>query len=354
MNLRCENICQKIGEKEILKDISLKTGEDKILVLMGPNGSGKTTLLKILGLLNYPSSGEIFHNDIKVTCRDIDARRRCAFVFQNPVLLDRTVLQNIIYGAKKRNIELKSKKIESVTGMLGIDHLLKRNAKTLSGGEKKRVMIAMAIMCEPQILILDEPFENLDLFSSRIIEDFILNLRDFKSTTILMSTHSLLQARIFGDAILILNRGQIVDETTKEDISLKNFDFLKNRGRNIFKVEIKKRENYSFAILPNGIEIPVLTRVEGIANIFIPPSNIVVLAEKDESKSGRCVKSRIVEIIKDDELMLVTMDAGFTLDTLIPRKSFDEMGLYPGKEVYLKFEEDSIEVFKEDNFEKEH
>lgn len=347
MRIKCENISKTIDRETILKNISFEVDEGKVLILFGANGAGKTTLMKIVALLEKPTDGKIFYDGIEKNLKNTDARRKTAFVFQTPILLNRSVRENLIYGPKKRNLEYDNLKINTLSESLGIKHLLSKPSEMLSGGERKRVMIAMALMCEPKILFLDEPFSNLDIMSTKIIEDFLMNLKRNNAVTMIMSTHNFSQAQKLGDEILILRKGVMIKKV-KPNLQLSpSLISIAAPSNNVIKVEIEEKESNCVALLPNGEKIYVITSVRGEAFIIISPTQIIISLEKIFSSAKNILKGEVSSFIEENGLVLVTVDVGFLVDVIITKSSFEEMNLSKKKEVFLIFKASSISVYKE-------
>jgi tungstate transport system ATP-binding protein len=163
--IEIRNLLIQRNKRDVLKIDSLDIQRGETLAVVGPNGAGKSTLLLALARLLKPAAGDItFNGNSLERLGDLEYRRRISFVFQDPLLLDMTVEQNIALGLKFR----KAPKDEIQTQVwkwikqLGIELLAKRRASQLSGGEAQRVSLARAFVLEPELLLLDEPFAALD------------------------------------------------------------------------------------------------------------------------------------------------------------------------------------------------
>lgn len=347
MQLGCDKLTKNLDGRVLLENITMEADPGEITVVMGPNGAGKTTLLRILALLDYSTSGTVLYDGEEVTYRSTEARRKSALVFQNPVLLDRSVKANILYGARKRKIDVKKAEIESLAESLGIVHILNRSAGILSGGEKKRVMIAMALMCNPSILLLDEPFANLDLLSSRIIDDFLVGFKNGGEKTIVLATHDVAKARLFGDTIQIIKNGRIIKRTNRDELFSLPSQSLMSPGRNIVKVNIEEKGSGTVALLPNGKAVSVITPLRGTAFLLIPPTSITLSLKPFTSSARNVLKGKVVESLEENGIVIVTVDIGFPLDVIITEESRKALDLSPCKEAFLTFKAASLHIFKE-------
>ncbi len=221
MDIEIKNLNKKIDNFHILKDINLNFESGGINILIGPNGAGKTSLLRIIGLLDKPCSGEVVYDgksSLKFSSRErLNYHRQIGFVFQNPIILEGTVYQNIIYGLKFRKLNIEPEKIKDIISKVGLSNKINNTAKKLSGGEKQRLQLARVLIIDPELFLFDEPTSNLDPVSVKNIEEIIFELAKSKKTVIL-STHNLIQVRYFGGKIFFLKEGVVIQNGTKEEL----------------------------------------------------------------------------------------------------------------------------------------
>ncbi|MGL5544596.1 MAG: ABC transporter ATP-binding protein [Cetobacterium sp.] len=210
----CKNYSTKTETLEIIKDLNLKIEEGDFISILGQSGSGKTTLLNLIGLLDSPTSGDIYidNQKISVNSSNIDSIRNktIGFVFQFHYLLPEfTALENVMIPAltddfsKKVEIE---KRALNLLKDVGVDHRANHKPTELSGGEKQRVAIARALINNPKILLLDEPTGNLDNETSEKIFSIFKQINDEKRQTIITVTHSRELAEI-SNKKLFLKKG---------------------------------------------------------------------------------------------------------------------------------------------------
>jgi tungstate transport system ATP-binding protein len=201
----------KRGEHPALELNHLIIQKGEVLAVVGPNGAGKSTLLLTLARLIKPVRGEISFNGLPVsTISDTDYRRLIALVMQDPLLFDTSVSDNVASGLKFRGIakdEIR-RKVPMWLERLGVGHLARRRASQLSGGEAQRVSLARALVLEPKLLLLDEPFSALDPPTrGRLLDDLRVLLRE-TATTAVFVTHDLPEAAQLASrmAVIISNR----------------------------------------------------------------------------------------------------------------------------------------------------
>jgi tungstate transport system ATP-binding protein len=201
----------KRGEHPALQLDHLAIQNGEVLAVVGPNGAGKSTLLLTLARLLKPERGEIQFNGQPASVEsDTLYRRRIALVMQDPLLFDTSVFDNVASGLKFRGISRDEirQKVPLWLERLGVGHLAKRRAGQLSGGEAQRVSLARALVLEPQLLLLDEPFSALDPPTrSRLLDDLGALLKETGTTTIFV-THDLPEAAQLAGrmAVIIGNR----------------------------------------------------------------------------------------------------------------------------------------------------
>jgi NitT/TauT family transport system ATP-binding protein len=198
------------GRVQALHDVSFQVARQEFVCLVGPSGSGKSTLLRLLGGLLLPTQGQVIFEGQRLT----GPREGMGLVFQKANLMPwRTVLANVMLPlelqgmaggeARRRSLEL-----IALVGLEGFDHYLPR---ALSGGMEQRVAIARALVHDPEVLLLDEPFGALDALTRERMGAELLRIWEARKTTVVMVTHSIPEALLLADRVLVLGSrpGQI-------------------------------------------------------------------------------------------------------------------------------------------------
>lgn len=219
--IEIRNLLIQRNKRDVLKIDSLDIQRGETLAVVGPNGAGKSTLLLALARLLKPAAGDItFNGNSLERLGDLEYRRRISFVFQDPLLLNMTVEQNIALGLKFR----KAPKDEMQTQVwkwikqLGIELLAKRRASQLSGGEAQRVSLARAFVLEPELLLLDEPFAALDPPTrAKLIEDLSALLAEDHCTAVFV-THNLNEAAKLSHRVAVIVDGMLRQVGTAKQI----------------------------------------------------------------------------------------------------------------------------------------
>lgn len=215
--------------KKVLQGINFHLNKSEVVGLVGPNGSGKSSLLKILSFLETPTSGVVSFQGQPFTGKvPLEIRRRIAVVFQEPLLLNDSVYENVASGLKIRRVpkhEIKDR-VEHWLDQFGIVHLRKQHARVLSGGEAQRVSLARALVLEPDILFLDEPFSALDAPTRySLLEDITLILQSTGTSTVFVS-HEYKEILHMANRAIVLRNGEILAEDSPHQ--LLNKELIRN------------------------------------------------------------------------------------------------------------------------------
>jgi ABC-type sulfate/molybdate transport systems ATPase subunit len=209
------------GGEPALQEISFQLARGERVAIVGPNGAGKSTLLLALAGLLRPTRGSIVVDGLPlVPGRELAYRRRIGLVFTSPLLLSTSVFGNVAAGLRFRGIGAVEtrERVEHWLDRLGIAHLRDRPASQLSSGEAQRTSLARALVLEPQLLLLDEPFVSLDSATrAQLLDDFERLDVGTHSTRVLV-THHLREAIRLGDRLAILLDGRIRQVDTPERI----------------------------------------------------------------------------------------------------------------------------------------
>jgi osmoprotectant transport system ATP-binding protein len=234
--IEIKNVTKKIGNKTILKDISLSIDTGMLVVLIGSSGCGKTTTLKLINKLIKPTSGEIYIDDKPISKQNvIDLRRNIGYVIQNTGLFPHlTIKENIelIPRLKKeKSIEEIEQKTVNLLKMVDLDssEYLNKYPSELSGGQQQRIGVVRAIATDADIILMDEPFSALDPITRTTLQEELFNLQEELKKTIIFVTHDMDEALKIADKICIMENGRIAQFDTPENILRKPAnDFVKD------------------------------------------------------------------------------------------------------------------------------
>lgn len=210
-----KHVALRYGEKSVLEDVNLKIKDGEFMVLVGPSGSGKTTMLKMINRLLEPIDGNIYMDDKRIKdYNQRDLRLSTGYVLQQIALFPNlTVAENIaiipeMKGWNKDKIKQNTAELLEMVGLPAKEYA-GRLPSMLSGGEQQRVGIVRAIIGEPKILLMDEPFSALDAISRKQLQVLTKKLHNEFGVTIIFVTHDTDEALLLADRIAVLQNGQI-------------------------------------------------------------------------------------------------------------------------------------------------
>ena len=223
--IRFENVSKFYGREKVLDDLTFEITEGEFFVLIGPSGSGKTTTLKMINRLIDPSQGAIYLKGKKINEISLrELRLDMGYVLQQIALFPNlTVRENIELIPEMKGWS-KAQRLEKTKGLLDkaglpADKYLERYPRDLSGGEQQRVGILRAIIANPPILLMDEPFSALDPISRKQLQDLTLSLQKELGITVVFVTHDIEEAKKLADRIAVFQEGQIIQVANPKDMA---------------------------------------------------------------------------------------------------------------------------------------
>lgn len=347
----------KRGCIPVLDIPSLLMPKGRVLSLIGPNGAGKTTLLQTLSYLIKPCQGEIFFKGRKVNTElsVIEYRRKLAMVFQEPLLFNTTVFHNVASGLKIRQVRKAEiqVRVRAYLERFGILHLKDRSACSLSGGEAQRTSLARALVTQPEVLFLDEPFSSLDQPTrNALIEDLGRILGQTQITTIL-ATHDRLEAMRLSDEIAVMNKGRIVQSGSPEEVMNRPInEFVANFVgiETILTGEVVKKSGGTFLTFVSGWEIEAIgdPALGERVMLFIRPEQVTLLlpSSKETTSARNAFMGRIERIVSLGFYQKVELDCGFPLIAYVTNQSLENLSLNQGREVKALVKATAIHVLR--------
>lgn len=197
-----------IDGTDILTDVSIGLPGTKLTVVAGESGSGKTSLLRLLNRLDIPTSGSIrFHGEDLMSLDPLALRRRVGMVFQRPVLFGGTVRDNLLVADPEATASAMK---EGLAAVELDERFLDRIGDELSGGEAQRVCLARALLCKPEVLLMDEPTASLHPGASRSLEATVQSLQRNGSADVIWVTHDIGQIERMAEHLVVLRSGRII------------------------------------------------------------------------------------------------------------------------------------------------
>lgn len=368
--LTAKNLTVVKSKREILrvKEVDVRKGD--FLAITGPNGAGKSTLLKALAFLESAKGDITFNGDlVRGSFGALRARRKMAMVFQDPLLLSGTPLDNVTIGLKLRGIDkgIREKRAEHWLQKLNVDHLASRDVRTLSGGEAQRVSLARAMALEPDVLFLDEPFTYLDVPTKATLVSELKEILLETGTTTLMVTHDLSDVPFLADRMLVLIEGAVrqagsVNEVLSHPTSRQVAEFL--GVENIWPGQLKKDDNGSWLFCAETIKNCSTNYAKGncLKPAFgseafskdgksvlacIRPENLLVYT-KEPSESGENLLTGTLEAVYPyGYYYRLKIDCGLRVTALAPTVQFQQLPKL-GDRLWIELPQDKIHIIDSD------
>ncbi len=355
--LAARDIQVKRGGVLILDVPSLSITEGEILSLIGPNGAGKTTLLQVLSRLIKFSQGDIIFKGNRIGSNHavLHYRRKLAMVFQEPLLFDTTVFENVASGLRIRG--RKGPEIRDIVAAqlarFGIAHLSDRSARTLSGGEAQRTSLARAFATEPEILFLDEPFASLDPPAREaIIDDLERVLRETRTTTV-MATHDRLEALRLSDRLGVMREGSIVQIGTPGDVMNHPLDEAVAAFvgmETILEGRVLRTGSGTAVITVSGEEIEIAGEAPPGEDVTlcIRPENVTLAIGPSEglTSARNSFPATVAKINPAGYFYKVHLDGGFPLVAYVTKHAIEDLSLKEGKRVMASFKATAVHVIR--------
>ncbi|HDP69280.1 MAG TPA: ABC transporter ATP-binding protein [Actinobacteria bacterium] len=348
--IEIKNLDIDLGEFR-LRDINLSIEEGEIFVILGPSGAGKTVLLETVAGFYPPKAGSIilnrnFANDLPPEKRNI------GFIFQDYALFPHlNVKENIFFGTRYRRIDGIEEKFGKIVSILGIENILHRYPKTLSGGEQQRVSLARALIMEPNLLLFDEPLSSLDeRIREELREELRIILKKMNQTSLFV-THDQTEALVVADKIGVMHDGRIAqvgkpDEIFNTPINEQVASFV--GVETVLEGKVASNIDGLAVIDVNGIEIETVADVPVGEKVLlgIRPENVTLSFAKDESSARNNFEAKVTRLTPLGAVVKVSLKCGFPLVALITKLSAEKLELEKDKEILASFKATAVHVIK--------
>jgi ABC-type multidrug transport system ATPase subunit len=210
-----QNVHLSVDDAEILQDLNFSISKGEFVAVIGASGAGKSSLLRMFNALASPSSGKITFRGREIDSDIQSLRKNVGVLFQNPVVFDGTVRENLLIAGRwdlnlSQTLDHEILAALDQVGLIGTK--LTHHAKDLSGGEQQRLALARTLLNHPQVLLLDEPTSNLDPKLAREIMDQIEDLRKVLNLTVIAVSHDHMLMRRYARRVIILSHGKIIGD----------------------------------------------------------------------------------------------------------------------------------------------
>ena len=350
--IEIKNLSLHLGEFH-LKDINLSIRDGEYFVILGPTGAGKTVLLECVAGLHHLKKGAIYFDSAEVT-NMMPEERNLGYVPQDYVLFPFiNVFNNIAFGLKQLKISASEiqERVGKLADLMGVSHLLRRETRALSGGEKQRIALARALAPSPRILLLDEPLGALDLRTAKYLRLELRRIHRQLGLTTIHITHDLMEALEMADRVAVVQNGQVEQVAEPEKMlfypegekvadfigapNILDCDYSRDLGQGIMEVGC------------GGLKITVPHEGGPIKKVAILPRHIYVSETRPPGLSVNGFQGIITSIEPVGNMVKIWINvADNSLMSEIPSYIFEEMNLTVGKEVFLILRMRRIRVYE--------
>jgi heme exporter protein A len=221
--LVAEQLEKNIGGKRIINPVSFKVTRGQFVTVLGPNGAGKSTLFRLLSLATQPSKGKIFINGKQATTTSSSLRKEIGVISHHTFLYDNlSALENLKFYGQAYKVRDLDKRIKEVLRFVGLQLYIHDPVRTYSRGMQQRLSIARAILHNPSILFLDEPYTGLDQHAIQILNNVLQSLNK-DNRTIFMITHNYEEALTLSNRLIVLTKGKFVYDADTSGIRAEDF-----------------------------------------------------------------------------------------------------------------------------------
>lgn len=334
-----------------LKEINLEIGNGEYFVVVGPTGAGKTIFLECITGLQRLHSGEIWLNERDITSLPPE-RREIGYVPQDYALFPfLNVRENIIFGLQLKRLSKQEldEKVEVLAHLLSISHLLDRDVRTLSGGEKQRVAIARALAISPKVLLLDEPMGSLDVRTAKYLRLELKRFHEELGITTIHVTHNLIEAEEMAERMVILNTGRVEQVGTPDEVffypqspfvadfigtpNILDCDYCNDLGHGLMEA------------VCGGVPIILPYHEKPVRRLALLPRDVYVTTRTPPGPGINRFKGIVTDVAPFSSLMKLSIQVGrISLLAELPQDIFEEMDIKPGQEVHLILKLRSLRV----------
>ena len=222
--INVKNLVKEFGKKKALNSVNLSLQKGEFLTIFGPNGAGKTTLIKSIANLINASKGEIEIEGKILSENPEEIRQHIGLISHNPFLYDDlSANENLTFYGQMYFVQDLENKINFLLKKVGLAHRKYDLVRTFSRGMLQKLSIARALIHDPLILLLDEPYTGLDPLASEMFDELLIALKNEGNHSFIMTSHDMNKGLNLSDRVCILSEGKIVFETEKDKINLESF-----------------------------------------------------------------------------------------------------------------------------------
>lgn len=347
------NVSKVFGNFTALQEVGFEIKEGEFMTFLGPSGCGKTTCLRLISGFDTPTTGQVWIGGKDVSF-DPPYRRDVNQVFQSYALFPHlSIYENIAFGLRMKKVSSAAikTKVDRVIEMTSLGQFVDRKPAQLSGGQRQRVALARAIVCEPKVLLLDEPLSALDAKLRTQMRIELKQLQKRLGITFIFVTHDQEEALTMSDRVAVLNAGRVEQIGTVNEIYYQpatRFVATFIGETNIVEADILSRESgLLHCCLEGGLKLQVkdTARTDGEKVLLSLRPEKIRLSRQDPGGANVFSGKICVEIFKgavDD--LTVTTTGGLELGALLTNDGQQDLDFHEGEEVYCRIQPEDINV----------
>jgi ABC-type sugar transport system ATPase subunit len=332
-----------------ITDLSLVIEPSQYMVIIGPTGAGKTLLLETIQGFHELDSGEILLDSADITQLP-QRQRRIAYVPQNPIFPPQETVAEILSFGTGRIYDDASRILEGITEMMRLKPHLERQVVTLSGGERRKLALARALIQQPKVLLLDEPLNNLDIISQASLRDEIQAIHRYLDLTTIHVTHDQVEALTMADKLAVIRDGELKASGTVEEVYNGPRDEYAARFfgyRNIYPVhEYQHGVPYTKANI-GGITLRTsIVPGEDQNKVAIHGAEIVLHRKTPVNTGDNLFQGTVSEITTNGPTSYITADIGVKIVLSMGRRPVTAANLKKGESIWVQFSTDAVKPIR--------
>lgn len=328
-----------------IHDLTLSVEPGEYIVVIGPTGAGKTLLLETIQGFHTLDSGEITLNEADITQLP-QKQRRIAYVPQNPYFPPQnTVKQVLEFGANRLEYSDATPMLKGITHMMKLTDHLERQVVTLSGGEKRKLALARALLQQPLLLLLDEPLNNLDTISKHELREELSTIHRYLDLTVMHVTHDQTEALTLADRLAVIRNGRLVTQGTVEYVYNEPVDEYAARFlgyQNVYDViEVEEGRRYS-KVKVGEITLRSSTTTIDTMKVAIHGSEIILHRKTPINTGDNLYQGEVSRIVTTGPTAYITVDIGVPIVLTMGRRPYKASKLVVGEKLWVQFSTEAV------------
>lgn len=333
-----------------LQGASLEVEQGEYVNIIGPTGAGKSILLECIIGYYFPARGRIYLEGADIT-RALPEKRRIGIVYQDYALLPHmSVYGNIAFGLKKHMKTGIRQKVDAMAELLHITHLLHRHPGTLSGGEQQRTALARALVVQPKLLLMDEPFSALDPTTKKEIRSMMHSVIQTQDTTIVHVTHDLEDVWSLADTVGIMHQGRMLQFGAREDLFNKPgsrfvADFV---GASLYEAHVCDTCASGCRLDVNGCTLQCMDQTADGSRVQVAlrPEHIMLSREAPLSENGlNVLRAEVESIVPEGQLYTIHLRSnGLNLEVKSTLNSLTQLAPKSGENLFACIDPEHLRI----------